>query len=311
MRGLARVGLGLVLVGLGSACSKPSPTGISLERTIREPSGVTASLTHAGVFWVHGDSGTGNWLFAIDGQGRTLKRLRVSGARNVDWEDITHDDAGHLWLGDIGNNNSNRRDLRVYRLPEPDPEAELDAVSVDFGLRFEYPEQTEFGNKLADFDAESLMWWDGQLWLLTKHRSDDRTWLYRFPSGLAELSPEAAAEAGVIALERVVGFDFGPTLTGERKRWSGQATGAAASPDGRHWALLSYDAAFVFELPAPGQGSDAGAQMFATLVTRIAFDQDKLGQVEAITWDGAELLLINEDRHVFRIADPLTATRYP
>jgi hypothetical protein len=302
---------GLVLLGLGLACSKPSPSGVSLERAVREPSGVTKSPTHPSVFWVHGDSGTGNWLFAVDGEGRTLARVRVSGAQNIDWEDITHDGAGHLWLGDIGNNNSNRRDLRVYRLPEPDPHTEPDTVHVDLALRFEYPEQVEFGNKLADFDAESLMWWDGQLWLLTKHRSDDRTWLYRFPSQALDPGARAGAgsEAGVIALERVAGFDLGPSLTGERKRWAGQVTGAEAKPDGRHWALLSYDAAFVFELP--GAGSDQGAQMFAKPVTRIAFDQAKLGQVEAITWDGDALLLINEDRHVFRITDPLTATQYP
>ena len=289
----------LVALALVGGCSKPSPTGVSLDRRIREPSGVTASSTHAGVFWVHGDSGTGNWLFAVDGEGQLLARLRVAGGENVDWEDLTHDDAGHLWLGDIGNNDSGRRDLQVYRLTEPDPRAGLDRVHVDFALEFAYPEQAEFGNKLLDFDAEALLWWDGQLWLLTKHRSDDRTWLYRFPS----LDPAI----GERALERVAGFDLGPSLTGERKPWAGQVTGAEVSPDGRHWALLSYEAAFVFELPPAG----AGARMFDSLVNRIAFDQELVGQVEAITWDGPGLVLINEDRHVFRVADPLTAAHCP
>jgi hypothetical protein len=282
------------------ACSKPSPTGVALERGIREPSGVTASPTYAGVFWVHGDSGTGNWLFAVDGDGKTIARLRVTGAENVDWEDITHDDHGNLWLGDIGNNDSGRRDLVVYRIPEPDPHADIDEVHVDLRVPYSFPEQTEFGNKRADFDAESLMWWDGQLWLLTKHRSDDLTWLYRFGS----LTGEA------VELERVVSFDMGPSLEpGERKPWTGQASGAEVAPDAKHWVLLSYDAAFVFELPSPGPG--AGASMFAKQITRIGFDQDKTAQVEAVTWDGASLLMINEDRHVFRVADPLKASRYP
>ncbi len=289
--------LALVLVLASLACAKPSPTGVALERGIREPSGVTASPTHAGVFWVHGDSGTGNWLFAVDRRGKTLARLRVKGAENVDWEDITHDDQGNLWLGDIGNNDSSRRDLAVHRIPEPDPGGELDEVRVAHSIAFSFPEQTQFGDKFADFDAESLMWWDGQLWLLTKHRADDRTWLYRFPS----------LDADEVELERVVSFDLGPSLEGERKPWAGQASGAEVAPDGEHWALLSYDAAFVFELPPPGEA----AQMFAHPVTRIGFDQDKTAQVEAIAWDGAELLLINEDRHVFRVADPLRATRCP
>lgn len=260
---------------------------------------MTASPTHDGVFWIHGDSGTGNRLFAVDRAGNRLAQLRVKGAENVDWEDITHDDRGNLWLGDIGNNDSSRRDLVVYRIPEPDPNADLDQVRVDLSVPFSYPEQVEFGNKYADFDAESLLWWDGQLWLSTKHRADDRTRLYRFPS----------LDGDAVELEWVASFDLGASLEGELQPWAGQATAAEAAPDGKHWALLSYDAAFVFELPSAGAG--AGAQMFAKQVTRIGFDQEQTGQVEALTWDGVELLIINEERHVFRVAEPLTATRLP
>jgi hypothetical protein len=287
----------LLLLLLLAACSKPSPTGVSVDRAIREPSGVTKSPKHDNVFWVHGDSGTGNWLFAINRDGELLTRMRVKGAINVDWEDITHDDQGNLWLGDIGNNDSSRRDLAVYRIAEPRPDAALNEVRVDLRVPFSYPEQTLFGDKRADFDAESLFWWRGDLWLLTKHRSDDLTHLYRFPA----LTGEA------VELERVATFDLGASFEGERKRWTGQATAAEVAPDGRHWALLSYDAVFVFEIPPAA----TGAELFATLVTRIGFDQDVTRQVEALTWDGEALLLINEDRHVFRIDEPLGALRYP
>jgi len=282
---------------LSVGCGKPSPSGVSLDRSIREPSGLTASPQHAGVFWVHGDSGAGNWLFAVNREGERIARLRVKGAVNVDWEDITHDDQGNLWLGDIGNNDSGRRDLVVHRIPEPDPHAKLDRVHVDLSVRYSFPEQVQFGNKQANFDAESLLWWRDDLWLLTKHRSDDLTRLYRFP----ELS------GAPVELEQVASFDLGPSLTGPRKPWSGQATAAEAAPNGEHWALLSYDAIFVFELPESG----AGAELFAKPVNRIAFDMDKTGQVEALAWDGPALLVANEERHLFRIEDPLTAAHCP
>lgn len=285
----------LVTASLTTACGKPSPSGVSLDRAVREPSGITASPNYSDVFWVHGDSGTGNWLFAVDGKGRTLARLRVEGALNVDWEDITHDGHGNLWLGDIGNNDSARRDLTVYRIPEPDPHDDIDRVRVDRRVRFSFPEQTKFGNKKYDFDTESLLWWQGDLWLLTKHRSDDRTRLYRFPS----LNGEA------VELEQVASFDLGPSLkASELQSWSGQVTAAEAAPDGKHWALLSYDAIFVFELPA-----DQGAKLFAKPVTRIGLENT--GQVEGLTWDGGALLVVNEDRHLLRIANPLTAVHYP
>lgn len=268
---------------------------------VREPSGLVESPQRPGVFWTHSDSGGGNWLYAIDPQGQLLARARVKGAQNIDWEDITRDDAGYLWLGDIGNNDSQRRDLQIYRLPEPSLEQARGKVEVEFALPFYYPEQDSFGDPLADFDSEALMWWDAQLWLLTKHRSNDLTRLYRFPS----LEPPASGEG--LALEQVTSFDLGPFLHGERKPWSGQVSAAALGPDGKHWAMLSYEGVFVFALPPSG----AGERMFEQLVNRVEFDQDKLRQVEAMAWMGEQLLIINEERAVFVIDEPLTRASYP
>jgi len=106
-------------------------------------------------------------------------------------------------------------------------------------------------------------------------------------------------------LERIAEFDLGTQL-GEghaASKFPGMATGADVSPDGKRLALLSYDAAFVFELAA-------GQHPFAGKVHRIAFDPATVDQVEAVTWDGEQLVVVNEARAVFRIADP-TIARYP
>ncbi|PRP95137.1 hypothetical protein ENSA7_74510 [Enhygromyxa salina] len=254
------------------------------------------------MLWTHGDSGAGNWLFAIDRQGHVIRRLRVKGTINVDWEDITHDDRGNLWLGDTGNGDSGRRDLSVHRIPEPDPYADVDEVYVDRSVDYFFPEQRRFGNKLADYDSEALFWWRGDLWLLTKHRSDDWTRLYRFPS----------LEGGEVGLELVARFDLGGYIDpGTRQRWSGQVTAAELALEGeyagRYWAMLCYDGVFVFAVPASGDGGE----LFGEVVSWIAFDSGVTGQVEALTWDGGDLVVINEARAVFRIEDPLTRTRYP
>ena len=60
-------------------------------------------------------------VVAINALGRLIAEFPVEGATNEDWEDITIDDAGNLYIGDIGNNKNERDDLRVYRVPEPDP----------------------------------------------------------------------------------------------------------------------------------------------------------------------------------------------
>jgi hypothetical protein len=295
----------LALAALATlACQRPSPTGAQLDASIREPSGIVTSAQHDDVLWTHPDSGNGNWLFAVDRSGKPLARLRVENAENIDWEDITRDTRGNLWIADIGNNESDRRDLAIHRIPEPDlhgSPTQGGTVRTDLTVHFRYADQTEFGRGRANFDAESLMFWDGHLWLLTKHRGDSLTKLYRFPTIEAEPEQE-------LVLEPLASFDLGEQL-GEGYAASNfpcQVTAADASLDGKHWALLSYDAVFVFELPAPGS-----TELFAKPVRRIALDPAYVRQIEALTFEGSDLLLVNEERAMFRLDDVTTRERYP
>ncbi len=100
---------------------------------IKESSGVVASRRFPNVFWTHNDGGgpKKQVLYAIDRQGKTLASFPVTGATFHDWEDIAIDDAGHLYLGDIGNNDSKRDTLAVYEIDEPDPAS---------ACRFRFPE---------------------------------------------------------------------------------------------------------------------------------------------------------------------------
>jgi hypothetical protein len=281
---------------LAPACRKPSPTGEQLDRKVREPSGMVASRTHSGIFWTHGDSGCRPNLYAVDRQGALVAELRVD-AENIDWEDIAIDDANNLWIGDIGNNESDRKNLVVYRIAEPEPHAGLESVAVDHRVHFRYPDQDDFSDSRGPFDAEALFWWSGSLWLATKHRRDTLTVLYRFPS----------VDLDEVVLERVAEYDLGTQL-GEghpASAFPGMVTGADVSIDGKRLALLSYDAVFVFEL-AVGQRDP-----FAGKVHRIALDPGYVDQVESVTWDGEQLLLVNESRALFRLDELATRQRYP
>ncbi len=286
------------------ACHPPSPTGQQLDRSVREPSGIVTSARHPDVLWTHPDSGNGNWLFAVDRSGKVLARLRVENVENIDWEDIARDDQGNLWIADTGNNESDRRDLAVHRIPEPDPATSSGTVQADLTIQFRYADQTEFGRlgPGANFDAESLMSWDGHLWLFTKHRGDSLTKLYRFP-----VVTPALAETELV-LEPIASFDLGEQLGAgyPASNFPCQASAADASPDGKLWALLTYDAVFVFELPASGS-----SDLFAKPVRRIALDPGYVRQVEALTFDGSDLLLVNEERAMFRLDQITTREQYP
>src|SRR5215218_2843117 len=43
--------------------------------------------------------------------------------RSGDWEDLGRDDAGNLWVGDVGNNECDRDDTALLKVREPDPAA--------------------------------------------------------------------------------------------------------------------------------------------------------------------------------------------
>src|SRR5438874_9337753 len=66
----------------------PVLLGTLQEKAVTESSGLVASRRTPGVFWTHNDSGDGPYLYATDRKGRALAKFTVSGATNVDWEDI-------------------------------------------------------------------------------------------------------------------------------------------------------------------------------------------------------------------------------
>jgi uncharacterized protein YbjT (DUF2867 family) len=127
---------------------------------LREASGLALSHRQPNLLWTHNDSGDRARLFLLDLEGALVAEYAVDGAKAIDWEDMTADGAGHLYVGDIGNNRSARRDLRVYRLVEPDP-SEPSRACAERSMPFHYADQSAFDP--SAFDAEALYFADGAL----------------------------------------------------------------------------------------------------------------------------------------------------
>lgn len=115
-----------------------------------EISGIVASRTYPGIFWVHNDSGDTPRFFAIDSTAATVATINVSGATSQDWEDIsiTAGESGDvIYLANTGDNGardtdgaSGREFVELYRVEEPDPNAGDATISSE---RFEiaYPDR--------------------------------------------------------------------------------------------------------------------------------------------------------------------------
>lgn len=150
------------------APSYRAPVVVGASSGLPEISGIVASRTHPGVFWVQNDSGNPAEIYALDARAALLATITLTGATNVDWEDIALHD-GALYVGDHGDNaartsggttSSRGGSIEVYRLPEPDPRAG-DAAVVAERLSLTYPD--------GPHDCEA-MFVDaaGDLWLVAK-----------------------------------------------------------------------------------------------------------------------------------------------
>jgi hypothetical protein len=234
-----------------------------------EVSGIVASRRHPGIFWVHNDSGNPPALYAVRRDGSVARRFAVA-APNLDWEDIAIDDSGHLYLGDIGNNGERLPFRAVLRIDEPDPAGEPEGP-----LRPSWSSTYRFGSG-GRFDAEGLAVEGDHLLLVAKRRDGREAELYRLPLG----------KAGTLTSPAV------PEPIGRLPGFREPATGADLSEDGRRLAVCSPASLAVFERAEDQAGGWRE-------VGRVPLE---VGQVEAVAWDGEDVILANEPGEVFRVA---------
>lgn len=159
---------------------RPTPL-TELARPVAESSGL---LIVEGQVWTHGDSGDPNKLYRLDpSTGSILREVTVLNATNVDWEEITSDQSW-VYVGDIGNNYGNRRDLCIYRFPlEQLLDAEVTSVMADT-IRFAYTDQAEFASApfATNWDCEAFVAQGDSLYLFTKNWADQRSYVYTLPA---------------------------------------------------------------------------------------------------------------------------------
>ncbi len=260
---------------------------------INESSGIVTSNNFPGIFWTHNDSGGTSTLYPVyqDGTSPAITEISISGATNVDWEDITIDNAGSIYVADTGNNaisisallagyGFDRTDLCIYKIPEPSSITNVTSGVVR--IPFHYPEWTT--QTKYNFDAEALFWARGTVYLLTKHFLNTETSLYRFNS----LTGGASTP-----LELRSSFDV-----------QGSVTAADASSDGNRLVVLvniyqgfpstAVSSAIVWLFEAT-----SGDNYFSGTKYRLRIDA---GQCEAICFiDSNTLLITSEDGKLYKL----------
>jgi len=218
------------------ACQQKSDTDLktlySLPKKLKEVSGITY-FPETNMTNTLEDRGNKNAVYTINSQGKLVKTITISNAVNVDWEDITKDKAGNIYIGDFGNNDNERKDLCIYKVAKN--QLNKDLAVAEYKISFSYPEQTEFPPKKKElfYDVEGFFEQGGYFYLFTKNRSkgfDGTAFVYKIKNAKGT---QKAVKIGTFK----TCSNYNHCVL----------TSAAISPDGKKVALLSHDKVVLFE----------------------------------------------------------------
>ncbi|WP_297695922.1 hypothetical protein [uncultured Eudoraea sp.] len=201
-----------------------------LPKKLEENSGM--AIGRDSTVWLVNDSGGADKIYQINFEGKYVKQLEVKNAKNKDWEDMTRDKDGNFYIADTGNNANKRKDLVIYKIPDPEKE-KGDKIKAE-QIEFYYPEQKKFPPKQKNllYDAEAIFYAKDSLYLITKNRShpfNGKALIYRIP---AKKGKYEATFLGTF----IPCTEFSVC----------KITAADISPDGKTIALLGYGKLWLF-----------------------------------------------------------------
>ena len=161
-----------------------------LSDSLQESSGLT---NLDGRLFSFNDSGNTSEIFEITPGSSYIKKTFQTGLRNIDWEAITND-GENFYVGEFGNNLGTRKDLKIYQIPFRNDSLIVDSIKT---IPFFYPEQTDFTPKNINnnFDAEAMIFSDGNIHLFTKEWITKTVSHYVINKNLTENQPAKKLES--------------------------------------------------------------------------------------------------------------------
>lgn len=281
--GFTCAGSGLMTLRSISDYTSPVVIGKIEANEITESSGLSASECQD-VLWTHNDAGNDAFIFGMDMQGKHLGTWKVENARNVDWESIaTYKDAGgqcFLLIGDIGDNDQNRTELEIYRIPEPKVSPEGSASNTTDPLRTGAAEVLRYAYPDGSNNAETLLVHPktGDIYLVTKEKTG--------PAGIHRLKP-AVGTQNILTTEKI--GDVAVPSTPQ-----GLITGGSFSPDGRRLMLCDKKGGYEFALP---NGAEDHDEIWKQKPVFVDVGDRKQGEGVSYGRDGLTLYASSEKKH--------------
>ncbi len=207
-----------------------TPTYICTLANIPESSGLLIDAQHR--IWTLEDSGNPEKITMIDSLGNIQNTLKITNGTNVDWEDMTRDET-HTFIGDFGNNKSDRKDLVIYKIPNVD--LQLGSKAKAELIHFQYEDQSDFNPPLGKwtYDCEAMTVTNDSIYIFTKD--------YTIP---------LKGESRVYRLPKIAGnfkaLRVATIKTDNAAYGLGQITAATVSPDQKRAILLANNALYLY-----------------------------------------------------------------
>lgn len=244
----------------------------SLPKKLKEVSGITYFPTN-NLLWTLEDSGNANSIYGLNSNGEIVKNTTIENTENIDWEDISKDKDGNLYIGDFGNNDNLRQDLCIYKIDKNSLGNE--STTPVYKISFAYPEQKDFPPKKTEmfYDVEGFFEFKNNFYLFTKNRSkgfDGTSYLYKVPNAAGFHQAEFMGEFKTCG-------DYNHCAI----------TSASISPDESKVVVLSHDKIWIFE-------NFTGDNFLNGIKTELYLNH--FSQKEAICFKDNETLIIADEK---------------
>lgn len=177
--------------------------------------------------WMLQDKGNAAELYVYSVEGTFENTVAVNNQENTDWEDLSQDTNGNIYIGNFGNNDNDRKDLRILKVDAGSLTS--NSVTTSQETTFYYEDQTDFPPKKSNllYDCEAFVATNDAFYLFTKNRSkgfDGTFYVYKIPNKPGNFKAEKIA-----------------TLQTCDQYKSCAITGAALNKNGKEIALLTHD----------------------------------------------------------------------
>ncbi len=257
---------------------QPVTTGRLEDKRMDEISGIAASAVNPDIFYVHNDSGDTSRFFAINAEGKLKATYYFKGmARGLgvtDCEDIAIGpgpikNKSYIYLGDIGDNGGNHKNIAIYRFNEPVLSAKDSVSNIKSAVLYlKYPDGPR--------DAETLMVDPLEKLLYIVSKRQDSVAVYTTPLKFND------GDTVILTRQCKLHFKGLPLM-----RW---ITAGDISADGSQILLKSYATVYYWK-------REAGEPVWKAMQRKpeeLRYEQEHQGEAIGFTHDGRAYLTTSE-----------------